>query len=179
MDYKESRAPKNWCFWTVVLEKTLENPLDCKEIQPVHPKWNQSWIFTEGLMLKQKLQYFHHVIWRTDLLEKTLMLGKIKDRRRRGWQRMKWLDGITESKDMSLRTNSRRWWRTGKPGVQQSIGSQRVGHDRVTEQELAQRQTYRPMEQTKKSRNKLTHLWSINIWQKRQEYTMEKRHSLQ
>ena len=86
----------------MVLEKTLESPLDCKEIQPVHPKWNQSWIFTEGLMLKQKLQYFHHVIWRTDLLEKTLILGKIEGKKRRGWQRMKWLDGITNSIDLSF-----------------------------------------------------------------------------
>ena len=93
---------KNWCFWTVVLEKTLESPLDSKEIQPVHPKVNQSWIFIGGLMLKLKLQYFGHLMWRTDSLEKTLMLGKIDGRRRRGWQRMRWLDGITDSVDMSL-----------------------------------------------------------------------------
>ena len=102
LDDKESWAPKNWCFWTVVLEKTLESPLDCKEIKPVHPKGNQSWVFMEGLMLKLKLQYFGHLMWRTDLLEKTLMLGKIEGRRRRGWQRMRWLDGITDSMDMSL-----------------------------------------------------------------------------
>ena len=94
--------PKNGCFWTVVLEKTLESPLDCKEIKPVHPKGNKSWIFLEGLMLKLKLQYFGHLMWRTDSLEKTLMLGKIEGRRRRGWQRMRWLDGITDSMDMSL-----------------------------------------------------------------------------
>jgi len=73
---------------TVVLEKTLESPLDCKEIQPVHPKGNQSWVFMEGLMLKLKLQYFGHMMWRTDSLEKTLMLGKTEGRRRRddrGW----------------------------------------------------------------------------------------------
>jgi len=93
---------KNWCFWTVVLEKTLESPLDCKEIQPVHPKGNQSWIFIGRLMLKLKLQYFGHLMWRTDSLEKTLMLGKIESRRRRGRQRMRWLDGITDSMDMSL-----------------------------------------------------------------------------
>ena len=102
LDYKENWAPKNWCFWTVVLEKTLESPLDCKEIQPVHPKGNESWVFIEGLMLKLKLQYFGHLMGRTDSFEKTLMLGKIEGRRRREWQRMRWLDGITDSMDMSL-----------------------------------------------------------------------------
>ena len=101
LDYKESWALKNWCFWTVVLEKTLESPLDCKEIQPVHSKGNQCWIFIEGLMLKLKLQYFGHLMGRTDSLQKTLMVGKIEGRRR-GWQRMRWLDGITDSMDMSL-----------------------------------------------------------------------------
>ena len=101
LDYKESWVPKNWCFWTVVLEKTLESPLDCKEIQPVHPKGYQSWIFI-GLMLKVKLQYFGHLMWRTDSLEKSLMLGKIEGMRRRGQQRMRWLDGITDSMDVSL-----------------------------------------------------------------------------
>ena len=100
LDYNESWAPKNWCFWTVVLEKTLESPLDCKEIQPVHPKGNQLWIFIGGLILK--LQYFGHLMRRTDLLEKTLMLGKTEGRRWRGWHRMIWLDGITNSMDMSL-----------------------------------------------------------------------------
>ena len=102
LDYKGSWVPKNWCFWTVVLEKTLESPLDCKEIQPVHPKGNQSWCSLEGLMLKLKLQYFGHLMRRVDSLEKTLMLGKIEGRRRRGRQRMRWLDGITESMDMGL-----------------------------------------------------------------------------
>ena len=97
LGYKESRAPKNWCFWTVVLEKTLEHPLDCKEIQPVHPKGDGCSL--EGLMLKLKLWYFGHLMWRT---EETLMLGKIEGGRRRGWQRMRWLDGITDSMHMSL-----------------------------------------------------------------------------
>ena len=101
LDYKESWALKNWCFWTVVLEKTLESPLDCKEIQPVHPGGDQSWIL-EGLMLKLKLQYFGHLMRRADSLEKTLMLAKIEGRRRRGRQRKRWLHGITDSMDMGL-----------------------------------------------------------------------------
>ena len=86
----------------MVLEKTLENPLDCKEIKPVHPKGHQSWVLLVGLMLKLKLQYFSHLMGRTDSFEKTLMLGKIEGRRRRGRQRMRWLDGITDSTDMGL-----------------------------------------------------------------------------
>ena len=102
LDYKESWAQKNCCFWTVVLEKILDSPLDCKEIQPVHPKGDQPEFSLEGLMLKLKLQYFGHLMWRSDSLEKTLMLGKIEGRRRRGRQRMRGLDGITDSMDMSL-----------------------------------------------------------------------------
>ena len=85
-----------WCWGR------LENPLECKEIKPVNAKGNQSWIFMEGLMLKLKLQYFGHLMQRSDSLEKTLMLEKIEGRRRRAWQRMRWLDGITDLMDMSL-----------------------------------------------------------------------------
>ena len=81
-DHKESWALKNWCFWTVVLEKTLERPLGCKEIQPVHPKEIRPECSLEGVMLKRKLQYFGHLMQRTDSMEKTLMLGKIEGRRR-------------------------------------------------------------------------------------------------
>ena len=86
----------------MVLEKILESPLDCKEIQPVHPKGDQPWISLEGMMLKLKLQYFSHLMQRVDSLEKTLMLGRTGGRRRRERQRMRWLDGITDSMDLSL-----------------------------------------------------------------------------
>ena len=85
-----------------MLERTLASPLDCKDIQPVHPKEDQSWVFLEGLTLKLKLQYFGHLMRRVDSLEKTLMLGGIGGRRRRGLQRMRGLDGITNSMDMGL-----------------------------------------------------------------------------
>ena len=101
LDCEESWVPKNWCFWTVVL-KTLESPLDCKEInqsilKEISPGWS-----LEGLMLKLKLQYFGYLMQRIDSFGKTLMLGKIEGRRRRGWQRMRWLDDTTDSMDMSL-----------------------------------------------------------------------------
>ena len=130
--HKKGWAPKNWCFWTVVLEKTLENPLDCKEINPVLKEINLDYSL-EGLMLKLKLQYFGHLMRRADS-EKTLMLGKIEIRKRRGWQRMRWLDSITSSIDMSL-SNLLEMVKTGKPGVLLSMGLLRVGHERVTEQQ--------------------------------------------
>ena len=86
----------------MVLEKTLESPLDCKEIQPVHSKGDQSWVSLEGLMLKLELQYFGHLMRRVDSLEETMMLGGIGGRMRRGRQRMRWLDGITNSMHVSL-----------------------------------------------------------------------------
>ena len=96
LDCEDSWVLKSWCFWTVVMEKTLErsNQSILKEISPGYS--------LEGLMLKLKLQYFVHLMQRADLFEKTLMLGKIEGRRRRGWQRMRWLDGITNSMDMDL-----------------------------------------------------------------------------
>ena len=117
-----------WCWrrllrvpWTA----RRSNKSILKEISPEYS--------LEGLMLKLKLQYFGHLMWRTNSLEKTLILEKIEGWRRRGQQRMRWLDGITDSMDMSLKKNSGRWWRTGKPGVLQSMWSQRVGHDWATE----------------------------------------------
>ena len=101
LDHKESQVPKNGCFWTVVSEKTLESPLDCQEIQPVHPKGSQSCIGRTDAEAETP------ILWPSDeknwLIGKTLMLGKIEGRRRRGQQRMRWLDGITDSMDMSLR----------------------------------------------------------------------------
>ena len=100
LDYKESWTLKNWCFWTVLLEKTLESPLDCKETQAVHPKWNQSWIFIGRPDAEAVTPIFGHLMWRTYSLEKTLMLGKTEGgrRARQRW----WLGDITDSMDMSL-----------------------------------------------------------------------------
>ena len=122
--YKESWALKNWFVWTVVLEKTLESPLDCKQIQPVHPKgWISPGCSLEGLMLKLKLQYFGHMMRRADSFEKTLMLGNIDAGREgdnRGW------DGWTASltRWTWVWVSSRSWWWTGKSGVLQSMGLQ-------------------------------------------------------
>ena len=129
---EESWAPKNWLFGTVVLEKTPRVPWTTrrsyqstlKEISPGCPQ--------EGLMLKLKLQYFGHLMRRVDSLEKTLMLGGTGGRWRRGRQTMRWLNGITDSMDMSW-VNSGSWWWTGRPGALWFMGLQRAGHYWITE----------------------------------------------
>ena len=101
-DYKERWARKNWCFWTVVLKKTLESPLDTNEIHAVHPKQDQSWMFFGRTDVEAETPVLGHLMQRAFSFEKTLMLGKIEGGRIRGQQRMRWLDGITNSVDMSL-----------------------------------------------------------------------------
>ena len=134
-DYKESWAPKNWCFWTVVLEKTLESLLDCKRSNQSILKEISPGCSLEGLMLKLKLQYFGHLMQRVDSFEKTLMLGKIEGRRRRGqrgWDG--WMASQTQRTWVWVGSGS--WWWTGRPGVLRFMGLQRVEHDWATELKL-------------------------------------------
>ena len=132
LDYKEDWAPKNWCFWTMVLEKTLESPLDCREIQPVHSKGDQSWVFIGGIDAEAEAP----ILWPPDakswLILKTLMLGKIEgwwSRGDRGWDG--WMASPTRWTWVWVYSGS--WWWTGRPGVLRFMRSQRVRHNWVTE----------------------------------------------
>ena len=138
LDYKESWVLKNWCFWTVVLDRTLESLLDCKEIQPVNPKGNQPEYSLEGLMLKLKLQYFGHLMWRLTLLKRPWCWERLKvggEGENRGWDG--WMASLTQW--TWIWVSSRIWWWTGKPGMLQSMGWRRVKHDWVTELNLLRR----------------------------------------
>ena len=132
LDYKESWEPKNWWFWNMVLEKTLDSPLDSKEVHPIHPKGNQSWIFIG----RTDAEVETPILWPPDtknwLIGKTLMLGKIEGRRRRGRQTWDgWMALLTRWTWVWV--SSKSWWWTGKPGMLQPIGFQRIGHDSVME----------------------------------------------
>ena len=132
LDHKEGSVLRNWCFWTAVLEKTLESPLDCKEIKPVNSKGNKSWIFITETDAEAKAAIIWHLMWRADSMEKTLKLGKTEGRRRRGQQRWDgWMASLTQW--TWIWVNSGSWWWTGRPGVLWFMGSQRVGHDWATE----------------------------------------------
>jgi len=125
LDHKESWAPKNWCFWTVVLDKTLESPLDCKEIQPVHPKGDQSWVFIGRTDADAEVP----ILWPPDVKNWLIWKdpGAGKD-----WRQEK--KGMTEDEMVGWHHQlDRSWWWRGKPGVLQSMGSQRVGQDWATE----------------------------------------------
>ena len=132
LDYKESWVPKNWCFWLWCWRRLWRVPWTARRSNQSILKEISPGCSLEGLMLKVKLQYFGHLMWRTDSFEKILMLGKIEGRRKREQQRMRWLDGITDSMDLGL-GDSGSWWWTGRPGVLWFMGSQRIGHDWVTE----------------------------------------------
>ena len=129
LDYKESWALKSWCFWTVVLEKTLDSPLTCKEIKAVHPQGDQSWVF----MGRMNAEAETPILWPPNA--KSWLIWKdsnAEDRRRRGWQKMRWLDA-SPTQWPWVCVDSRSWWWTGKPGMLWFMGSQRVGHNWATE----------------------------------------------
>ena len=132
LDQKEGWAMKNWCFWTVVLG--LESALNCKGISLFNPNGNQPWVFIGRTDTEAEAPILWHLMQGAESLEKTLMLGNTEGKRRREWQRMQWFNSIRLN-GLEFWANSRRWWRTEKPGMLQSIRSQRVGHNWATEQQ--------------------------------------------
>ena len=128
LDYKEIWVLKNWCFWTVVLEKTLESPLDCKEIQPVHPKGDQSWVLIGRTDVEAKTPILWPPNAKNGLIWKDPAAGKDWGQEEKGMTKDEMVDGITDTMEISLR-NSGIWWWTGRPGILQSMGLKRVGHD--------------------------------------------------
>ena len=137
LDYQESWVPKNWCLWTVVLEKTLESPLDCKEIQPVHPKENQSWIF----IWKPDSEAEAPILWPPNA--KNWLIGRDPDAGK-DWRQMEksvtadwgdWMASLNQWTWIGANSRRWRWWKTGNPDMLKSMGSQRVRHDLATEQQ--------------------------------------------
>ena len=132
LDCEESWALKNWCFWTVVLEKTLESPLDCKEIQPVHSKGDQSWAFIGRTDVEAETPILGHLMWRADSSEKPRCWEKLRAGGKgdtRGWD--DWMASLIQWTWVWI--NSGSWWWTGRPGMLRFMGSQRFRHDWVTE----------------------------------------------
>ena len=153
LDCEESWAPKNSCFWTVVLERTLKSPLDCKDIQPVHPKGNQSWCSLEALMLKLKLQYFGHLMWRPDSFERHWYWERLRagvEGEDRGWD----CSMASPTQRTWVLVDSASWWWTGRPGVLRFMESQRVGHNWVTELNWFYREFRHDQDWMSKERNK-------------------------
>ena len=134
LDYKESWALKNWCFWTVVLEKTLESPLDCKEIQPVNPKGNQSWVFVGRTHTEAEAPILWPPNVKSQIIRKDPDAGKDWSQDKKRMTEDEMVGWPSPSPQTWVWASSRKWWRTGKPGVLQSMVSQRVGHDWETEQ---------------------------------------------
>ena len=137
LDYKEGWLPKNWCFWAVVLKKTLESPLDCKEIQPVHHKGDQFWVFIGRTDVEAETP----VLWPPDV--KSWLIWKDPDAGKdwgddRGWD--DWMASLTQWTWVWV--NSGSWWWTGRPGMLWSIGSPRVGHDWATELNWTEKDLY-------------------------------------
>ena len=153
LDLKECWMPKNWCFQTVVLEKTLDSPLNCKEIKPVHPKGNQSWTFIGRIDAEDEAPILWPPDVKSQLIEKDPDVGKDWGQEEKVGQRMRWLDGITNSMDMNLS----KLWEIVQPGMLQSMGLERVGHDWATEKQLF----LRDIPKVRWSQGRTSHIWHM------------------